>query len=489
MIDTTIWDQGKDLVVKVQQNLPLTIAMTVVMSVLVAFWKKLLDFARRKLGFDKPKTEVLKPSVPEGDFVHQYPLDKFRPGFRVEIGWRGALVDAGVVQREFGPGRYGRRAVAKMIDSFRLGENARVVVWREHEFPMVLYLKDLFAADHQPMQLEIRATVRVRPGRLMHSSGEEFTQVPAHSAEDISAAIALPARQWVASHPADEPYRNADKLAEQCALAEGWIRAAIEGTAFELIRVADFRLFSPALDKVFAEYGDTALESEAARREVERNKVRGALRQAVLAGKLEEIHDQDEHERAVRAIEQEKSLRDKTLNQELAQGELSELEVKLKLWKRKQELLLQMLDPAGGEAAHALETADSPFSAHEREQIRAIVKGQVNHGTDIAWAAFDPLGGIRGAHTLRVGEGWRFFDGSSLWQVRLTRIETRRHGFLWHSESPAQLQFEVKGTPGGGRFEQAIALNGGFRLTAGPHELNVKYLGGSASRVSLQVGE
>ncbi len=495
-------DQLKELLLKLKQNLPLTIATTIVMSILVISWKKLLHFAKRRLGFEEPPKEVLKPSLPEGDFARLSTLDKFRSGFSVPFGWRGAVVDAGVVQRELGPGRYRRRAVAKIIASLRLGENAHVVFWRDQEFPVVLYLRDLFASDHQPMQLEIRSTARVRPDRLTHSSPEEINRDPACWAEDLSAGIAVAARQWVAGMAAEAPYHNAAKLSEWCDVAAGWIRSALERSTFELVRVTGFRLFSPVLDKVFAEYGEAALEHEAARREVERNKVRGALRQAVLAGQLEEVRDQSEHEQAVRAIEQEKELREKALRQELAQAELTELEDKLRLWKKKQDLLLQTLDLSGQDSARQFDAPDSPFSAHEREQIRAVLQSQramstqpeevlplLARSTEIQWAAFDPLARIRGPHTLRVGEGWRFFDGVSLWRIVLTRIDTRRNGFLWQRETPSRAYFEVRGTPDGRRYEQVVELNKHFRLSAGPHEMSVDFIGGSASRISLQVGQ
>jgi len=293
------------------------------------------------------------------------------------------------------------------------------------------------------------------------------------------------------------------------------LQQSLNGSVFRVLHVTGLRLFSPALDRLFKEYGGLAPENEAARREVERNRVRGALRQAVLSGKLEGIHDRSEHEAAVRAIEQERTLKEKALRQELAQAELKELEGKLQTWKRKHELLLQALDPAAAGAQgslditrsltetlrrNAVESADSPFSAHEREQIRACLQSQggrlagadelltaVSKEGGIPCSLFDPLTRIRGPHTLRVGEGWKIFDGDSLWQIRLTRITTRRHGFLWQRESPATVHFEMRGSPDNRRFEQDIALQDSFRLQVGPHEIPIEYAGGTASRISLRI--
>jgi hypothetical protein len=515
LMDSYWQSQTHELLVKLRQNLPLTIATTIVMSLLVGFWKTLLHFAKRSLGLIEPAKEPIRPYLPEGEIAHTYTADKFRHGFTVGWGWRAALVDAGVVQCELEPRRYRSRAVARMIAKMGLGENARAIVWRDKEFPVNLYLADLFARDHQPMQVEIHTYFRIDAARLMRSSLEELTQPPEEISKHISAKVALPAQQWISSMDADDFYHQAGKLSEWSDLAKSWVRLALGGSAFEVIRITDLRIFSPALDQVFKEYGDMALENEAARREVERNKVRGALRQAVLEGKLEEVHDQAEHEDTVRAIEQERSLKEKALHQELAQAEVTELEEKLRVWRRKHELLLQALDPVpggaqgGGEVTQRVaenlrrstsDAFDSPFSAFEREQIREVLQSNraqtarpdeilsaIAKGGDIPCSLFDPLMRIRGSHTLRIGDGWRIFDGASLWQIRLTRIMTRRHGFLWLRESPAQAHFEVRGSPDKRQFEQDVILGKPFELTVGPHAIPVEYLGGTPSRISLRI--
>jgi hypothetical protein len=511
----TFWqDQASELLRKLRQNLPLAILTTVTVSLIVGFGKKLLHWAKRQLGFVEPAKEPLRPALPEGGVAHIYTMTKFHHGFTVELGWRGAVIDAGVVQRELDPRRYRRRTVARMIAKLGLGENARVIVWRDRDFPVILYLKDLFASDHQPMQLDIDSIFRINPARLLKSSLDEISHPSQEIADKISTKILLPARQWVSSMEGEDFYHQRDRLPEWVELAKTWIQRALEDSAFELVRIANLQIFSPSLDQIYQEYGDLALEHEAARREMERNMVRGALRQAVLAGKLAETRDQAEHEDAVRAIAQERTLREKALREELSQVELNELEARIRNWKRKHELLLQVLDPteAGNHGTvdlaqrmtesfhHSVESADSPFSAHEREKIRVLLqsyKGQairpeeilmaIAEGADIPCSVFDPLSRIRGSHTLRVGDGWRIFDGSSLWQIRLTRIATRRHGFLWHCESPSQAHFEIRGAPDNRRFEQDVVLGKPFRLTVGPHEVPVEFLGGTPSRISLRI--
>jgi hypothetical protein len=113
----------------------------------------------------------------------------------------------------------------------------------------------------------------------------------------------------------------------------------------------------------------------------------------------------------------------------------------------------------------------------------------VAKGGDIPCSVFDPLAKLRGSHTLRVGDGWKIFDGSSLWQIRLTRIVTRRHGFLWLRESPSLAHFEMRASPEQRRFEQDVILGKPFRLVAGPNEIPVEYIEGTPSRISVRVPE
>jgi hypothetical protein len=514
IMDSFWQDQASEVLHRLRQNLPVAILTTVTVSLIIGFGKKLLHWLKRQLGFVEPAKEPLCPALPEGDVVHIYTMPKFHHGFTVDMGWRGAVIDAGVVQRELDPRRYRRRAVAKMIAKLGLGENAQVIVWRDKDFPVILFLKDLFASDHQPMQLDIRSIFRINPARLLKSSLEEISHPPQEIADKISAKVLLPARQWVSSMEGEDFYRQRDRLPAWVEMAKGWIQHALEGSAFEPVRITDLRIFSPALDRIYEEYGDLALEQEAAKREVEQNMVRGALRQAVLAGKLAEVRDQAEHEDAVRAIAQERDLKDKALREELSQAELNVLEGRIRNWRRKHELLLQVLDPAeaGNHGAvdlvqrvtegfhQSVAAADSPFSPHEQEQIRVLLQsyqGQATRpeevltalakGGDIPCSVFDPLSRIRGSHTLRVGDGWRIFDGRTLWRISLTRIATRRHGFLWSRESPSQVHFEIRGAPDNRRFEQDVELGKPFRLTVGPHEVPVEFLGGTPSCISLRI--
>ncbi len=458
MLSPNSWVQ--DLFSRLEQSLPLAIVSAIVMSLLVKFWKKLVDFGKRLLGFAEPAKEHISHSFPEGEIAHCYDFKNFKTGFSVGVGWRGAVVDKGVVQQTLGSGRYRRKAVGKMIGRLALSETARVILWRDSEFPVVVSLGDLFAADHQPMQLDMRCVFRFKSADLLHEYLQEITLPLDHIAEHISEKIALPVRKWVASIQGDDPYQHRDRLPEWSGIAGGLVESALFESPFEFVRITDLHLFSPALDQLYSQFGELAKDNASARTEVERNRVRGALRQAMLSGKLEEMRDQSQFEDSVRVIEQEKALRQKALSQELAQAELSELQQKVQLWRRKQELLLQVLGPAeaslqsAGETAQratedfrraAIDAPDSPFSAQEQQQICALLqafhnKGMkpeeivsaVARGSEIPQVMFDPLARIRGPHTLHVGNGWRIFDGESLWQIRLTRIVTRRHGFLWH---------------------------------------------------------
>jgi hypothetical protein len=502
-----------DLVTKLRQGLPLAITTTIVMSLLVAFWKKLLKLGKRMLGLEEPPKEELSRSFPEGEIAHCYGFKSFRTGFSVATGWRGAVVDKGMVQQELDSGRYRRRAVRKMIDRLALSEASRVIVWRDSEFPSLVTFDNLFAADHQPMQLEMRCVFRLKSADLLHSSLEEITLPLDEIAEHVSERIAVPVRSLVASIQGDDPYVHRDRLPEWAEGVKNTIASALQDSPFEIVRVADLRVFSPALDQVFGSFGDLSRDSVSARTEIERNRVRGALRQSINEGKLAEMRDQSQFEDAVRAIQQEEILKGKALRQELGQCEIAELEQKLAVWKRKQALLIEMLGPAGvqngAEASHrivedlrrvAVDSPGSPFTAQERQQICALLQAvgnksarpeeiiaAVSKGADIPHAVLDPLAHIRGPHTLHVGEGWKVFDGDSLWQVRLTGIATRRHGFLWRRESPSRAHFELRASPGNRRFDQDVALDGQFALEIGANRIPMEYLGGTPSRISVRV--
>lgn len=509
-------NEVQEILIQLKRNLPLALSTTIAVSLIVAFWKRLLLFAKRRLGLAEPsKPTTLHATLPEGEIAHIHTFSEIRGGFSIKPGWRGAVIDAGAVQRELPSGRYRRGAISKMIVQHDLHDQARIIVWRDREFPIVLFLSELFTSDHHSMQLTIGAVFNLNPTRLPYASLDEITQPPEKIAEGISEKIALYARQWVGSNNAEQVYKNRGSQLEGVQMASDWIKTSLQGSPFDLIRVTDFRLANPVLDQIYKEYGETALDNEKAKREVERNQVRGALRQATLAGKLAELRDQHQYEDAIRAIEQEKTLKDKALKFELVQADFDELEKKVRIWKSKREVLFQAMGSPQFDSGAPLEASanltqnlrhaildspNSPYSAQERTQIRELLQAcqarsaepseilaAVVKGSDIPNATLDPVARLRGDHTLRVGDGWRIFDGENLWQVRLTRIATRRHGFLWHLESPALACFEMRGSPGNRRLEQEISLKGNFRLMAGRNEIPAEYLGGSQSRISVRI--
>ncbi len=515
-MDSSTIDGAKEILIQLKRNLPLALATTIAVSLIMAFWKKLLHFAKQHLGFaEPPKPTALHATLPEGEIAHSYIFGKIRGSFTIKPGWRGAVVDAGVVQRELEPGRYRRGFLSKISTCHGLGEEAQIIIWLDREFPVVLLVEDLFTCDHHSMQLSINAVFALDPARLQHISPAEITQPPEKIAEGISEKIALPARQWISTNNAEQVYINGRILPEGIQLAGNWINAALQGSPFNLVRVTEFRLANPALDQIYREYGEMALDNEKAQKEVARNQVRGALRQAALAGKLAELRDQQQYEDAVRAIEQEKVLKDKALKLELVQADIDGIEKKLRVWKSKREFLFQTMgvslqDNTGAAESPGIltenlrrsivDSPDSPYSAQERMQIRELLKAcqarsaepyeilaAVMSGSDLPGAELDPIAGLRGDHTLRVGEGWRIFDGENLWQIRLMRIITRRHGFLWNRESPSHACFEMRGAPGNRRLEQEIPLKGSFCLKAGRNGIPVEYLGGSSSRISLRI--
>jgi hypothetical protein len=509
-------NEAKEILVQLKRNLPLALSTTIAVSLIVAFWKRLLLFAKRRLGLAQPsKPTTLHATLPEGEIARIHIISEVRSGLSIKPGWRGAVIDAGAVQRELPSGRYRRSAISKMIEQHDLHDQARIVVWRDREFPIVLFLSELFTSDHHSMQLIIGGVFNLNPARLPYTSLEEIAQPPEKIAEGISEKIALSARQWVGSNNAEQVYKNRGAHLEGAQLASAWIKTLLQGSPFDLIRVTEFRLANPVLDQIYKEYGETALDNEKAKREIERNQVRGALRQATLAGKLAELRDQQQYEDAVRALEQEKALKEKALKLELAQADFDELEKKARIWKSKRDVLFQAMGAPQLDSGASfegsrnltenlrhgiLDSPNSPYSAQERTQIRELLQAcqarsaepseilaAVVKGSDIPNAVLDPVARLRGDHTLRVGDGWRIFDGENLWQVRLTRISTRRHGFLWHHESPALACFEMRGSPGNRRLEQEIPLKGNFRLKAGRNEIPAEYLGGSQSRISLRI--
>ncbi len=294
-MDSSFVDGAKEILVQLKRNLPLALATTIAVSLIMAFWKKLLHFAKQRLGLvEPPKPTALHATLPEGEIAHSYIFSKIRSAFTIKPGWRGAVIDAGVVQRELEPGRYRRGFLSKMSTRHGLSEEAQIIVWRDREFPIILLVTDLFTSDHHSMQLTVNAVFALDPARLQLVSPDEIAQRPEKIAEGISEKIALPARQWISNNNAEQVYKNGGILPEGVQLAGNWINAALQGSPFNLIRVMEFRLANPALDQIYREYGEMALDNEKARKEIERNQVRGALRQASLAGKLEELRDQQQ---------------------------------------------------------------------------------------------------------------------------------------------------------------------------------------------------
>ena len=110
-----------------------------------------------------------------------------------------------------------------MITRLALSETARVILWRDSEFPVVVFLDDIFAADHQPMQLEMRCVFRVKSADLLHSYLEEITLPLEHIAKHISERIALPVRTWVGSLQGDYPYQHTDRLPEWSKVAKSLV--------------------------------------------------------------------------------------------------------------------------------------------------------------------------------------------------------------------------------------------------------------------------
>ncbi len=356
-MDSWLPDKVEAILTRLRENLPLALATSVSVSLILTFWKRLFRYARRALGLAPAQPEPMKPILPEGEFVRACTLARARSGFTVKPGWRAAVIDAGVVQHELGPGRYGVRAVSKMAARLRLGKEARFIFWRERDFPAVFFLDDLYAADHHPMQLRIAARLRVRGEHLLNETVEDIARPPEQVAAALSERLLLPARRWVASMEAAAPYRDRAASAQWAEMAEGWIRTALEDTPFELVRVTDLRLFHPALDRIFREYGQMALEHEAARKEIERNRVRGALEQAARAGKLAELRDRRQYEDAVSALEQEKELREKALRMELEQAEFAVLQARLATWKAKRDLLARAAGELPPESQFGAEAA------------------------------------------------------------------------------------------------------------------------------------
>jgi hypothetical protein len=424
-------------------------------------------------------------------------------------------VDKEIVQQELSPGHYRRWTVTKMIKRLHLSDTARVIIWRNGEFPVVLNLGDLFDCDRQPIQLEIHCIFKLTSGDLLYSYLESIVLPLDSIAKRISERISIPVSQWVASLQAGDLYEHQERLSERSDQAKLLVQSALAETPFEIVRITNLHLFSPALDELYKEFGEFAKDNISAQTEIERNKVRGALRQAVLAGKLEEMHDQSQYENAVRVIEQQKALKEKAMRQELAQAEFAELQEKLQLWKQQQELLLGALRLSGDGKQSSIEgwrrvaeelqrtavdAPDSPFSPQERQQIGSLLKTFQNRpvtpeeiisaiakGTDIPQVLFDPWARLQGPHTLRVGDGWKIFDGEKLWQIRLTGIATRRHGFLWSRESPSQAHFEMRVSPENRRFQQDVSLEDRFLLEMGPASIPFEYIGGTPSQISVRV--
>ncbi len=471
--------------------------------------KDLLSLIIRKL---RGKDAATRSPV-ENPIVTQMAWDEANRGLRVPKGFQCAFIQAGVVQAQLGEGRYTRGELRRIAHRKALTRDARAVLYPETEFPLSLAVRPLFTSDHHELSLEFRAHFRVSPAHLLNSA--EQGPLPLRFKEKLEESLMRPAREWTASLSGEEivQARGMESVCQE--KVSGWITREVEGSSFSMVRVSQARLCSEFLNGAYRKLEEIAQERGNLALVLERDRVRGSCRQAILAGRLREFADEERFEDAVRALEQDRALKEKALQMELEQHELDELQNRIELWRRKYDLLQQALNEAAApqESSHqvieklckslelkAVGSADSPFSPQEQEQIRALLRtgrqgrhtaeeilSSISQNSGIRYPSFNPFAGLEGSHTLKVGEGWRIFDGENLWQVRLNSIETCRHGFLWLRERPSQACFEIKGSPGGRRLLQEVDAGGVDALHLGSRDLPVALLEGSAAQITLKV--
>lgn len=455
--------------------------------------------------------EPSRPAPASKDLLRrELAWDEVRHGFRVPSGWRCALLHAGIVQQELEQGRYGRRAVARIAQRKGLGSESSAVFYRSEEFPLNFSVAPLFTSDHHELALQVHAHFRLKPTAVAQRS-EVLPQLQMWLSESLRPRV----QQWISNLDGETVIRSRGMEAECPQRAAVWIEESLQKSVLILVRITHARVFNEFLSKTYRQYEEMAEERAKLGVRIEQNRLKGAWRQAILEGKLREIQDEDRFEETVRALQQDRALKERLLRMELEQGEIDELHNKIEIARRKYLILQQALEQAAGSLQsadrlaarlrEALEhsafgSADSPFSPQEREQIRSILNSlqqqpqvpeeilsSITRDGGIRFSLFDPFAGLRGAHTVKVGDGWRAFDGESLWQVRLTGIRTRRHGFLWLKESPAQAFFEVRGSPGNRRLVQEVHPGVPLSLRLGSHDLTVELLGGSAAQITLRI--
>ena len=471
--------------------------------------KDLLSWTARLL---RRKTAAMESA--EMPLVKQLPWGEARRGFRVAPGFRCAVVEAGAVQAQLDEGKYRRGDLRKIARRKALTADAKAVLYRQSEFPLRFAVRPLFTADHHELSLEIGAWLQVRPASLLDGAKANARPPASQLEKELAESLSLPARAWAASLSGEEIIRTRGMEQACHEKASEWIPSALDGSMFELARVVQARLCSGFLDEAYRKLAESAREQGELATALEQDRVRGACRQAILAGKLREIRDQSRFDDTVRALEQDRALKDKAMRMELGQRELDELQERIELSRRKYAVLQQALDAAAQDPrdpgrlmarmhealSSAVDGADSPFSPQEREQIHELLRihaynqhtpgeilSAIAQGSGIRPPLFNPFAGLRGPHTLKVGGGWRIFDGENLWQVRLTSIQARRCGFLWLREAVFGAQFEIKGSPGERRLMQEVRAGEQGCLHIGPHDLPVEMMGGSAAQITLRV--
>ena len=503
---------------------PFTCAVTI--TLLLGFARKIRKLAGKIFGFGETtagrpqdeksaRQETRRMSAPEEPLVRQVEWDKARRGLVVPKGWRCAIVHACVVQEQLASGRHGSRALDRIAGRKGLNSDARAVLYNQAEFPLELCIEPLFAADHCQLSLQILACFRLRPDRLIDITQDDAALMPSGFRDRLVKSLMAEAREWAVSL-SGEDIVGARGMESACKeKASLWLLRASEDLGLELVRVLRARLRSEFLDSLYEKLEQASQEKRKLAAELEISRLRGAWRQEILAGKLREIEDAEHFDEVVRALQKDQALKDKTLRMELEQKEIDELRGKIEISRKKYLILKQAMEDDSisqqsseeliarlceAFESNFLGSSNSPFSPQEREQIRSILQARRNHfrapeevlssiarDGGIEFSLFDPFAGLQGEHTLKVGEGWRRFDGENLWHIRLTRIGTRRHGFFWLKESPCKAFFEVQGSPGSRRLVQEIRPGEAGTLPLGARSLPIELLGGSAAQITVRI--
>src|SRR5262249_14388659 len=109
----------------------------------------------------------------EGSAARIIARDDAASGFTIPLGWSGSVMDAGVEQQRLGAGQYGGRRIRKLIVHHALGPDARIVLWSKEEVRIRIRVPQLFASDHQQMELSVDAQIQLNPGRLVQDLPSE----------------------------------------------------------------------------------------------------------------------------------------------------------------------------------------------------------------------------------------------------------------------------------------------------------------------------